>query len=159
MPRLRPCRASDCVKRVPVPRQQRDHGTAALIIVFLTIGMFAMAGLVIDGGAGLAARGRAADLAQQASRAGATALEPESLRTGTPAGLRIDRAAATRAAQQILTADGADGDITVSATTVTVTARVTRRSIVLSAFGIPTLTGTASATATFLSGTSTPDPT
>ena len=54
--------------------QQRERGSMALVLAILTVGMLAMAGLVIDGGAALAARGRAADVAQQAARAGADAL-------------------------------------------------------------------------------------
>ena len=53
------------------------------------VALFALAGLVLDGGAALAAHGRAADVAQQAARAGADALDETSLRV-RDAG-RVDR--------------------------------------------------------------------
>jgi Putative Flp pilus-assembly TadE/G-like len=132
-----------------------DRGSVALIIAVFAVAMLAMAGLVIDGGAALAARGRAADLAQQASRAGADALAPTSLRGASPAALRVDPAAATRAATKVLTAAGAHGEVSVAGRTVRVTAHVARRSAVLSAFGVTDLTGTATATASLLYGTNT----
>ena len=48
--------------------------------------LFALAGLVLDGGAALTAHGRAADVAQQAARAGADALDGASLRARPPPG-------------------------------------------------------------------------
>src|SRR4249919_1908103 len=78
----------------PVP----DQGSLALMLAIITVGILALAGLVIDGGAMLAERGRAADLAEQAARAGASAITPASLRGPSPADLRIDPGAAQRAA-------------------------------------------------------------
>ena len=133
----------------------RERGSVAVLMAVFAVGMFAMAGLVIDGGAALAARGRAADLAEQASRAGADALAPHSLRGRSPQDLRIDPAAATTAARRVLTTAGASGDVGVMGRDVTVTAHVRRRSVVLSAFGVDDVSGTASATATIVYGTTT----
>lgn len=73
-----------------------DHGAAAVLILLLTPALFAMAGLVLDGGTALAARQRTADLAEQAARAGADALDLSALRaTGTQT---LDPAAAQAAA-------------------------------------------------------------
>ena len=116
------------------------------------VGLMAMAGLVVDGGAALAARGRATDVARQAARAGADALLPASLRTSTPDRLQVDPTAARAAAQQVLDAGGVAGQITIASDTVTVTVRVIRRTALLSAVGINDVTGSASATATVLFG-------
>ncbi|HEX4082993.1 MAG TPA: pilus assembly protein TadG-related protein, partial [Acidimicrobiales bacterium] len=113
-----------------------------------------MAGLVVDGGAALATRERAADLATQAARAGATALTPTSLR-GLPAQLRADPTVATRAADQVLADGGASGHVTVAGDTVTVTAHLPRHAVILSAVGVDDISQTATATATALVGTAT----
>lgn len=135
-----------------------DRGSVSLVMVILTVAMFAMAGLVIDGGAALAARGKAADLAQEASRAGVSAMVPASLRGRSPSEITIDAAAADRAAHQMLASGDASGQVTVTADTVSVTAHVERRTLVLSAFGVTRLTGTATATATLVYGTDTGHP-
>lgn len=124
----------------------------ALVLAVLTVGMLAMAGLVIDGGAALAARGRAADVAQQAARAGADALVPGSLRASGPAGLRIDRAAARAAVDRVLVAGEVTGQVSVDGDTVTVRAQVRRPTALLSAVGLNEVSGAASATAMVLYG-------
>lgn len=138
--------------RVRHPGQHAEHGAVAVVIPILTVGMLAMAGLVVDGGAALAARGRAADVAQQAARAGADALAPDSLRTGDPAGLAVNPAAAVLAADQVLQVGAVGGQVSVSGDTVTVTAQSTRPTSIMSAIGIGTVTGHASATAAVLYG-------
>ena len=132
--------------------QAAEHGAVAVVIPILTVGMLAMAGLVVDGGAALAARGYAADVAQQAARAGADALAPDSLRTSDPAGLAVNPAAAVLAADQVLQVGAVGGQVSVSGDTVTVTAQTTRPTSILSAIGIDTVTGQASATAAALYG-------
>ncbi len=129
---------------------------ALYLAVFMTA-LMVMAGLVVDGGAALAARGRAEDLAQQAARAGADALAPVSLRTANPDGLAIDPVAAERAARAVLDAGGASGAVTIAGLDVTVTARVPRHAAVLSAVGITDLSGEATATATVLHGAAVED--
>ena len=135
-----------------------DEGSLALMLAITAVGMLALAGLVFDGGALLAARGRAADLAEQAARAGASAITPTSLRGPSPAGLRIDPAAAQRAATRVLATGHATGEVTVTGTTVTVTAQVTRPATLLAAFGIGDLSVETTATATLLHGTTTVSP-
>lgn len=127
----------------------------SLVLAVLMVGMLMMAGLVIDGGAAIAAREHATDVAQQAARAGADALSPDSLRTGTPAGLRTDPVAATAAADRVLSAAGITGEETVSGDTVTVTAHVRRRTAILSAVGISNADGSGTASATVVHGTAT----
>jgi Flp pilus assembly protein TadG len=133
-------------------REDGDRGSIGLLLALLMVGLMAMAGLVVDGGAALAARGRAADVAQQAARAGADALLPASLRTSSPDRLQVDPAAARAAAEQVLDAGGVTGQVTIHGDTVTVHAHVTRRTAILSAVGINAVTGSATATATVLFG-------
>jgi Flp pilus assembly protein TadG len=135
-----------------------DRGSLSLYLALFTVALLAMAGLVIDGGAAIAARGRAADLAEQAARAGADALSQNTLRGGTPAALSIDPAAARSAAGRVLDLGGATGEVTVTGLEVSVTAHVPRRAVILSAVGLTDLTGTATATATVLHGTTTGGP-
>lgn len=129
-----------------------QRGSVAIVMPILAVGLLAIAGLVLDGGAALAARGRAADVAQQAARAGADALAPNSLRRSEPNQLAINPAAAISAAEQELAAGDVTGQVTVAGDTVTVVAQVSRKTAMLSAVGINTVTGRASASATVLYG-------
>jgi Flp pilus assembly protein TadG len=136
-------------------RARDDAGSVALYLALYMLALMVLAGLVIDGGAAIAARARAADLAEQAARAGADALVPASLRGLSPAEMRIDPAGAQAAADRVLGLGGATGVVSVAGLDVSVTAHVPRRAAVLSAVGIDDLTGTATATATVLYGTAT----
>ncbi len=137
---------------VDVLRRDPEAGAIAIMLPVLAVALFAMAGLVIDGGTALAARGRAADVAQEAARAGADQLTATSLRRGDPSRLTLDPAAATLAARQIMDASQVTGQVQVSGDTVTVQARTVKRTAMLSAVGIDTVSGHASATATVLYG-------
>jgi Flp pilus assembly protein TadG len=140
--------------RIPVADPaDAERGSVALFMALFTVGLLAMAGLVIDGGAALAARGHAHDVAAQAARAGADALNPQSLRAASPDGLALDPDAARSAAQRYLSAGGATGTVTIAGQDVTVTAQVVKRATVLSAFGIGELSGRSTASATMLHGT------
>lgn len=61
-------------------RAADEAGAAAVLLLILTPVLLALGGLVLDGGTGLAARQRTADLAEQAARAGADHLDTNSLR-------------------------------------------------------------------------------
>lgn len=135
------------VRRTP----DRGSGIAAYMVAMAVV-LFAFAGLVLDGGAALTARGQAADTAQQAARAGADALDVGSLRSGV---LRADSAAAVAAAQAVLSAAGVDGQVGVAGSQVTVTAHVTRPTAILSMVGIGEVSGTATYSAFPLHGTTT----
>ena len=94
------------------PGEGTDRGSVTAYLLVTMVALFALAGLVLDGGAALAAHGRAADIAQQAARAGADALDETSLRSATPAGFTANPAAARSAADRVLTAAGVTGDVT-----------------------------------------------
>src|SRR6478609_4941534 len=135
-----------------------DRGSVTAYLLIMTVALVGLAGLVLDGGAALAARGRAADPAHQAARAGADAVDDQSLRSTTPGGLTADPAAARRAAAAVLAAADVTGDVTVTGTTVTVTARATKPTAILAIVGINQVGGTATATAMPLHGTTTGAP-
>lgn len=142
-----------CKDRVrPGGGAECDRGAVAMVMPILAVAMLSMAGLVVDGGAALAARGQAADVAQQAARAGADALAPDSLRRSGPQGLVVDPAAAVAAADRVLAAGQVVGQVRVAGDTVTVTAQLSRPTAMLSAVGVDSVTGRGSATATVLYG-------
>lgn len=124
----------------------RDEGSISLYFAIIATAALVMAGLVVDGGTALAARGRAADLATQAARAGADALAPPAVRE-QPDTIRLDPTAATRAAQAVLAAGGATGEVSVDGASVTVTAHLQRHTSILSAVGLTDISQSASATA------------
>lgn len=124
-----------------------DRGSVSLYLVVLFIGLFALAGLLLDGGRALAARGHAEAIAQQAARAGADALSNASLRAGGPTHLRLDPLLARRAAQQVLDSAHVTGEISVDGIAVTVTAHASEPTVILSIVGVSRMGGTASATA------------
>lgn len=147
------CRvAGGLAGRCRAVRAAGDRGSVGLFMAVLATAMLMMAGLVIDGGTALAARQRAADVAQQAARAGADALDYSSLRQGAPAGLRADPAAAVDAAQRMLQAAAATGEVSVAGSTVTVTAHVAAATQILSAVGLTDISQSATWSAEALEG-------
>jgi Flp pilus assembly protein TadG len=132
-----------------------QRGAVMFWVIPLMVAMVAMAGLVVDGGNAIAARQHAADLAQQAARAGADALSPDSLHTAVPSQLAADPAAATAAADQVLSAGGVVGAVSIDGDSVTVSVTVHEKTSVLSAFGLTEISGSATSTATALHGTTT----
>ncbi|WP_242889211.1 TadE/TadG family type IV pilus assembly protein [Actinomadura litoris] len=79
-------------RRVAAPR--RGRGSVAMYVVLFTPVVFMLAGLLVDGGLAIHARQRAADMAEQAARAGANEIDAAALRdTGRPV-LAPDRARA-----------------------------------------------------------------
>jgi len=137
-------RASICLEA----RFRGDDGSITAFVVLSTVALVAFAGLVVDGGYAMAARQEAANVAEQAARAGADALARDQLRAGGPP--TLDRAAATAAAQGFLLAAGQHGEVAVVGDKVTV--RVSRRTAVLSIVGINWLVGSARASARGLIG-------
>ena len=135
--------------------EDRERGSISLYFAITAFAAFVMLGFVVDGGAALATRERAADLATQAARAGADAFSPPTLR-GQPTGLSADPAAAQAAANRVLAAAGASGTVTVDGNQVTVRVTVSRSTVILSAVGLDDISQTASATATAIYGGTTP---
>jgi hypothetical protein len=93
---------------IRVPERRRDRGTVSMYVVLFTPAVFLLAGLLVDGGLAIHARQRAADMAEQAARAGANEIDAEVLReTGEPV---IDADRARVAACDLL--DGYDAQVT-----------------------------------------------
>ena len=65
------------------PGWRGDRGTLSLFVVLFTPVVVLLAGLLVNGGIAINARERAADVAQQAARAGANDLNVAALRSGT----------------------------------------------------------------------------
>jgi Flp pilus assembly protein TadG len=133
---------------------RRDEGSISAYVVFLALALVVVCGLVFDAGGALGDRQRAADIAEQAARAGADQLLPNPA-GGTPL---IDTAAARSTGQALLRREGVAGTVTATSTEVTVTVTISHRTTLLQAAGIGTLAIKGSATARPLPGLKTAAP-
>ena len=126
-------------------RRDDDRGAITLFVVVITLALLAAVGLVVDGGGKVRALQRADEAAREAARAGSQMLDVPSAVRGD--GVRIDPAAAARAARAYLDAAGVDGTVTVQGNAVDVSTSVTYEPVFLSFAGVGpmTVTGTASA--------------
>jgi Flp pilus assembly protein TadG len=79
----------------------RERGSVTVFVVFFGIVALALASLLVDAGNAVNAQERAADLAEQAARAAANAINVTDLRTGT---VVIDQARACLNAQNLIQA-------------------------------------------------------
>jgi len=152
--RLRACLAL-LLRRQAWVAADAERGAVMFWVIPVMLGLVAMAGLVVDGGNAIAARQHAADLAQQAARAGADALSPDSLHAAEPSQLTADPGAATTAADKVLAAGGVAGTVTIDGDSVTVSVTMHQQTQILSAFGLSSVSGSATSTATALHGTTT----
>ena len=89
-------------------RARDQRGSISMFVVIFTISVLMLAGLVYDGGLAIAARQRAADIAEEAARAGANAVDIDALRAGEP--LRLNEAEACANAADLVHRDG-DGSL------------------------------------------------
>ncbi|MBC9226741.1 pilus assembly protein [Aeromicrobium sp. 636] len=104
---------------------RRERGGATIFMLSMSLVLMLCAGLVVDGGMGINARMRVADDAEQAARAGANAVNIDTLRSG--GGLVIDPELAGTYARDFLAARGYDAgqfDVTVDPTSNAVGVRV-----------------------------------
>lgn len=126
-----------------------DAGALVAFVLLLLLGLMALVGLVVDGGAALTAHQAAEVEAEQAARSGAGAISVDALRSGT---VRLDPVAAVAAAERFTAAAGHPGTATVSGGVVTVTVRYRLPTTVLGIIGIRTLGVSAVAAAEDLHG-------
>jgi Flp pilus assembly protein TadG len=134
----------------------RERGALMFWVVPIMIGLIAMLGLIVDGGNAIAARERAADVAQQAARAGADTLSPAALHASDPTDLTADPGAVRAAAQRVLATAGiSNPTVVVTGESVTVSVTVHEKTQILSAFGLNDVSGSATSTATALHGSNT----
>src|SRR5947208_8517993 len=104
------------------PHGRSDDGSVTLFVVVLTVALLAAVGLVVDGGGKIRALERADETAREAARAGTQMLEVPAAVRGES--VTVEPAAAARAARSYLAAAGAEGTVSVSDSTVTVSTRV-----------------------------------
>lgn len=105
------------------PDRHGERGSVTILIAALGLALLMATGLAVDGGRKLGALSEARNLADNAARAGAQAIDADSYRsTGIP---NLDPAAAAAAANSYLARHGHSGTAVVSGTTVTVTVTIT----------------------------------
>ena len=97
--------------------ERSEEGSFTVFLAVLAVALFALVGLVIDGGRAVAAQSAASGDAEQAARVGAAQISIQAARSGIVA---IDPVAAARAANDYLQAVGSPGQVTVSGQTVIV---------------------------------------
>jgi hypothetical protein len=117
-----------------------ERGQLTLFVVFATLALVILAGLVVDGGYVLAARRRAIDDANGAARAGAAALAPAAYRA--QGAVVLDGDAAVGAAQEYLAAAGHIGTVGVDGDRVSVRLRFAQPLSLLRLVGMDAVTVT-----------------
>lgn len=131
-------------------RWRSEDGAITVFVVGLTFAMLLVAGLVYDGGRILAARREAHDLADNAARAAAQAVDVDALRAG--AAPTLDPIAAQIAAETYLADTGREGEVTVTADRVQVTVSITTSMALLQLAGLSERTVTATGEARIVRG-------
>ena len=131
-------------------RWREEDGAITVFVVGLTFALMLVAGLVYDGGRILAARRQAHDLADNAARAAAQAVDLDALRAG--ASPTLDPLAAQVAAETYLADTGYEGEVTVSADRVEVTVSITTPMALLQLAGLTERTVTATGEARIVRG-------
>jgi Flp pilus assembly protein TadG len=142
----------------PMAAADRERGSFSLMLVILTVPLFALAGLVVDGGAKLSEAENANAVAQEAARAGAGMVnQTNAYNTGS---FTIDQNQAVAAAQAYLASvagQGFSGLATpVGADSIQVKVSVTQPTRILSLIGIDTISATGLATASLVTGVTGP---
>ncbi|MGV1003965.1 MAG: pilus assembly protein TadG-related protein [Candidatus Nanopelagicales bacterium] len=123
--------------------QQGDRGSVTLMMVVAAAAMLIAVGLVVDGGAKIAAVQQATRVAAEAARAGAQQVDVAGVQAGS--GVELHPAQAQTAARAALAAAGVTGSASATLTSVEVTAVITKPTTFLSMIGIRSVTGTGSA--------------
>lgn len=96
-----------------------ERGSVSVLVAVLAVAFLMVAGLALDGGRKLGALSEARDLADNAARAGAQAVDTDAYHlTGSP---NLNPAEAQQAALDYLATTGHSGSVVVNGPTVTVT--------------------------------------
>jgi hypothetical protein len=131
-----------------------DRGSLTLFLVVLFAGLLALAGIVVDGGAKLAAAENASSVAQEAARAGAGIISRSTAYAN--GSFVVDDGQAVTVAQEFLATVNQQGTVTADGNSIHVTVTITAPTRVLSIIGIKSFTVTGQATATLASGVTGP---
>jgi Flp pilus assembly protein TadG len=132
--------------------RDRDRGALSLMIVVLFVVLAAMAGIVVDGGAKLAADQNAVALAQEAARAGATTVNTSA--AYGRGSFVVDQQRALAAARAYLAAAGYQRYIVAAngSRAIRVSVTITEPTRFLSLIGLRSFTCTGTATAWLVTG-------
>jgi hypothetical protein len=134
--------AIDWMQQIKRRCRTDDRGSITGFVVVMTVAIVMCAGLVFDGGRVVSARIEAADVAENAARAGiqqTTGLRGDHL--------KLDPIAAHSEAMNYLASHGLSGSVSVSDTSVSVTVTTTTSMTMLAAIGVPPKTITVTRTA------------
>ncbi|MEY9936996.1 TadE/TadG family type IV pilus assembly protein [Streptacidiphilus sp. MAP5-3] len=131
-----------------------DDGMVSAFTAIVFVTLLGFTGLVVDGGLALTARVQALGQAEDAARAGAQALDLDTLRFDHA--VRLNPAQAQQAALDYLHGTGATGEASANQTDVTVTVTVHTPTHLLMLFGVTSLTEHGTATAHAATGTNSP---
>ena len=134
--------------RLPESRMS-ERGSISVFLAVFALALFALVGLVVDGGRVLAARSAAMDDAAQAARVGAGQLSVNGLRSGQ---VTIDSSAAASAAEQYLLRVGQTGTAVVIGQSVVIRISTTEPTVILGLVGINSMTVSVTASATNVHG-------
>jgi Flp pilus assembly protein TadG len=131
---------------------RRDKGSMSVFTVLFSVVVFLLAGLLIDGGSAINARLRAADVAEQAARAGADQIDLDHLHETSEVRLLDEGQVCARADEMIAAQRSADvtrGTCTAAQAQggVTVSVKVRWKAFFLQAIGFPGTDMEAEATA------------
>jgi Putative Flp pilus-assembly TadE/G-like len=121
-------------------RASADEGAVTLFVAIAMVGLLALAGLVVDGGAKVRAVQRADRLAAEAARAAGQELDVAGVLAGSD--VRVDRRAALIAAESYLRASGVQGSARVldGGAGLAVTTTISAPTVFLGLVGVPAFT-------------------
>ena len=126
-----------------------EAGSITVFVAVFAVALFALAGLVLDGGRAVSAQQAAQDEADQAARSGAAALSVSALRTGA---VELDSQAAVANAVAYTVAAGHPGTATVVGNSVEVSIHFRVSTDILGMIGIDSLSVSATARAVDVHG-------
>jgi hypothetical protein len=127
------------------PGEPSDRGAVTLFVAIAMVGLLALAGLVVDGGAKVRAVQRADRLAAEAARAAGQAIDLGGVLEGSE--VAVDRRAALVAAEAYLRASGVAGSVRVleGGRGIAVTTSASAPTVFLGLIGVPQFTARGSA--------------
>lgn len=117
-----------------------DRGAVTLFVAIAMVGLLALAGLVVDGGAKVRAVQRADRIAAEAARAAGQAVDVADVLDGSD--VRVDRRAALVAAESYLRASGVEGSVRIldAGRGIAVTTTTSAPTVFLGLIGVPRFT-------------------
>jgi hypothetical protein len=137
------------MRSFPSPPSTNQDASISAFVILLMLAVFALMGLVVDGGSALSAQQAASDEAEQAARAGAGQLSINALRSGV---VQLNQPKAISRAEQFTEEAGHPGTATVSSGTVTVRIEYQMPTVILGIIHIPFIKISATASAVDVQG-------